>query len=305
MSETEKNSILIVDDEKSNLKFLTRILKDEYTIFTAKSGRDAIKKADDLLPDLILLDIIMPEMNGHEVVASLKESKRTREIPVIFISVLGDSEDEERGLNLEAADYISKPFAPEVVKLRVRNQIQTVNQLRASKHLSMTDQLTNMPNRRSFDNHFNMEWSHAMRVKAPISILMLDVDKFKNFNDTYGHELGDLVLQTAAKVITQTLKRPTDFAARWGGEEFIVLLRDTGISGALDIAERIRRNVESAQIPCADGTMTHITISIGIAVQETMPCVCSISEFLSKADKALYTAKETGRNRVCLYNNRD
>ena len=305
MGEEVKNSILIVDDEKSNLKFLTRILNVDYTIYTSKSGEDAIKKADKLLPDLILLDILMPEMNGHEVVAALKKSKKTREIPVIFISALASSEDEEKGLTLDAADYISKPFAPEVVKLRVRNQIQTVNQLRASKHLSMTDQLTNMPNRRSFDSHFSMEWAHAMRVKAPISILMLDVDKFKNFNDIYGHEHGDLVLQAVAKTIMQTLKRPTDFAARWGGEEFIVLLRDTGVSGALELAERIRCNIESTQIPCTDGSTTKVTISIGIAVQETMPCSCTINEFLSRADKALYTAKETGRNRVCLYNNRE
>ena len=144
-----------------------------------------------------------------------------------------------------------------------------------------------------------------MRVKSPISIFMMDIDKFKVFNDTYGHELGDFVLQSVAMAIIQTLKRPTDFAARWGGEEFIVLLRDTGISGALDLAERIRFNVESAKIPCPDGSTSQVTISIGIAVQETMPCACSSSEFLSRADKALYTAKETGRNRVCLYNNRD
>jgi len=305
MREEEKNSILIVDDEKSNLKFLSSILKTDYTIYTAKGGEDAIKKAEDLLPDLILLDILMPEMSGHEVAAALKNSKKTKEIPIIFISALGSSEDEEKGLTLEAVDYISKPFAPEVVKLRVRNQIQTINQLRASKYLSMTDPLTNMPNRRSFDNRFNMEWSHAMRVKAPISIFMLDVDKFKAFNDTYGHEHGDMVLQTVSSVITQTLKRPTDFAARWGGEEFIVLLRDMGINGALDLAEKIRSNIESTRIPCPDGSTTNVTISIGIAVQETMPCGCSNSEFLSRADKALYTAKETGRNRVCLYNNRD
>jgi len=302
MREETRNSILIVDDEKSNLKFLSSILRADYTIYTAKSGEDAIKKAEELLPDLILLDIIMPEIDGHEVAAALKKSRKTKEIPIIFISSLGSSEDEEKGLTLEAVDYISKPFAPEVVKLRVRNQIQIINQLSASKHLSMTDELTNMPNRRSFDIRFNMEWSHTMRASTPISILMLDVDKFKAFNDTYGHEHGDLVLETVAGIIKQTLKRPTDFAARWGGEEFIVLLRDMGINGSLEIAEKIRSNVETTKIPNPDGSASGVTISIGIAVQETMPCGCSSKEFLKRADKALYTAKETGRNRVCLYN---
>ena len=296
-----KNSILIVDDEKSNLKYLTHILSTDYTLYTAKSGGDAIVKAEELQPDIILLDIIMPEMDGHEVLAMLKRSKITKDIPVIFISALCGKGDEEKGLNLDAVDYISRPYPPEVIKLRVRKQIQIANQIRASNHLSMTDQLTNMPNRRSFDNHFNVEWNHAMRVGAPISVFMLDVDKFKIFNDTYGHDKGDIVLQTIAKTITQTLKRPSDFAARWGGEEFVVLLRDTNESGALEIAEQIRLNVESAPIRCMEGLVSRVTISIGVAIQMVMPCDYTSSEFLSRADKALYSAKNTGRNKVCLY----
>ena len=298
MDETKKNSILIVDDEKANLIVLTHILSQEYTIYTAKDGQDAINKAGKLLPDLILLDIIMPEMDGYEVLTTLKNTEETRAIPVIFITGLDSSEDEEKGLVLKAADYISKPFRAAIVKLRVGNQIQIVNQLRTIERLSMIDQLTNIPNRRSFDNRLNMEWNRAIREKAPISLLMMDVDKFKNYNDTYGHQQGDLVLQTVASVYSKTLKRSGDFAARWGGEEFAVLLPMTDMCGALPIAENIRANIESTVIPAPDGTSTVVTVSIGVHSQ-TPSQNDSMDDFISKADNALYTAKETGRNRVC------
>ena len=300
MDETQKNSILIVDDEKANLIVLTHILSPEYTIYTAKDGQDAIGKAGKLLPDLVLLDIIMPEMDGFEVLTTLKNTEETRAIPVIFITGLDSSEDEEKGLVLKAADYISKPFRAAIVKLRVGNQIQIVNQLRTIERLSMIDQLTNIPNRRSFDNRLNMEWNRAIREKTPISFLMMDVDKFKNYNDTYGHQQGDLVLQTVASVFARTLKRSGDFAARWGGEEFVVLLPNSEKDGAMLVAEQIRANVESEIIPIPDGGNTKVTISIG--VNTLIPTGDSVLEtFVSGADSALYTAKETGRNRVCAF----
>jgi diguanylate cyclase (GGDEF)-like protein len=300
MDEAKKNSVLVVDDEKSNLMVLTHILSQDYAIYTAKDGQDAINKAMKFLPDLILLDIVMPEMDGYEVLATLKKTEETQEIPVIFITGLNSSEDEEKGLVLNAADYINKPFRPAIVKLRVRNQMQIVNQIRTIERLSMVDQLTDIPNRRSFDNRLNMEWSRAIREKTSISLLMMDVDKFKVYNDTYGHQQGDIVLQTVASVFQQTLKRPGDFAARWGGEEFAVLLPLSDSSGALMVAEQIRANVESAVIPCQDGGTTKVTISIGVNT-ECPGCDSLIDSFISSADSALYTAKANGRNRVCLY----
>jgi diguanylate cyclase (GGDEF)-like protein len=300
MDEIKKNSILIVDDEKSNLMVLTHLLSQEYAIYTAKDGQDAINKAMKLLPDLILLDIVMPVMDGYEVLAALKGSEETRDIPVIFITGLDSSDDEEKGLVLKAADYISKPFLAAIVKLRIGNQIQIVNQMRTIERLSMIDQLTNIPNRRSFDNRLNMEWSRAIREKTPISLLIMDVDKFKVYNDTYGHQQGDVLLKTVAGVFTQTLKRPGDFAARWGGEEFVVLLPISDADGALQVAEQIRANVESAVIPCGDGGNTKVTISIGVNTER--PNYDNLLEsFISSADNALYAAKEKGRNRVCLY----
>jgi diguanylate cyclase (GGDEF)-like protein len=292
-----KNTILIVDDENANLKVLTHILGSEYTIFTATSGASSIEKAREFAPDLILLDILMPEMDGYAVLREIKKDKDIQKIPVIFITGLDSEEDEEKGLALEAADYITKPFSSAIVKLRVRNQIQIINQIRTIERLSMIDQLTNIPNRRSFDIRLNMEWKQAIREQTPISLLIMDLDKFKDLNDTYGHQQGDIVLQRVVDIFPQSFRRPGDFAARWGGEEFVVLLPNTPLEGALEIAEKIRSDIENMQIPAADGSQMRTTLSIG--VNSLIPAnETSIDTFVSKADKALYSAKEAGRNRV-------
>ncbi|MCL2231488.1 MAG: diguanylate cyclase [Treponema sp.] len=297
MNTGKENSLLIIDDEKVNLKILTHILSPEYTIYTATNGATGIKIAREYMPDLILLDILMPEMDGYETLSELKTFEKTRKIPVIFITGLDSEKDEEKGLALDAADYIIKPFSSLIVKLRVRSQIQMINQLRTIEYLSMHDQLTQLPNRRSFDERLSMEWNQAIREQTPISVLMTDLDKFKKFNDLYGHQQGDVVLQVVAKVLPQSLRRPGDFVARWGGEEFAVLLPNTPLCGALESAERIRSEVEKADIPCADGSTLKITISIGVSSQ--MPTRdSSIVHLLSSADKALYDAKQAGRNSV-------
>ena len=294
----DKNSILIVDDEKSNILYLNHILSGDYTIYTARSAVEAFKLMKKHRPDLILLDVIMPIMNGYEAIAALKKADISKNIPVIFITGLSDSDDEMKGLDLGAEDYITKPFKDAIVKLRVRNQIKIVNQMRAIERLSMTDQLTDMANRRSFNQRIVREWRTAIRTRSPISLMMIDVDKFKIYNDTYGHQQGDVVLQTVADTLRRKLLRSTDFAARWGGEEFAVLLPMTDECGALSIAESIRANIENISIPCLDGTFTKITVSIGLNMQIPEKGD-SMDDFISKADKALYTAKETGRNRVC------
>ncbi|MDR0315966.1 MAG: diguanylate cyclase [Treponema sp.] len=297
---TKKNSILIVDDEKMNLKSLTHILTPDYTVYTAKDGPTAIEMAEQYLPDLILLDILMPGMDGYEVLAALKTIEATREIPIIIISGLNSAADEEKALALGTRDYISKPFSAGTVKLRIRNQIQIVNQIRAIERLSMMDQLTDIPNRRNFDNQLRTEWRRAIREQSPISIMMIDVDRFKYYNDTYGHLQGDVVLQTIAKVISQTLRRTTDFFARWGGEEFVVLLSNTEADGAMEVAKQIHENIGNKEIPCTDGSITKITISVGVNTQ--LPTQDSSADiFFSRADRALYIAKELGRNKVYQY----
>jgi diguanylate cyclase (GGDEF)-like protein len=297
MDEEKKNSLLIVDDEKMNLKILTYILGEDYNIYTATDGVKAIEKVKEYMPDLILLDIIMPEMDGYQVISELKKLDRIRNIPVIFTSSLNSIAAEEKGLSLNAADYITKPFNSMLVKLRVRNQIQIVNQLRTIERLGLVDPLTNMPNRRSFDERLLMEWNQAIREHTPISLLMMDLDKFKDLNDTYGHQQGDIVLQTIAKIFPHSFRRPGDFAARWGGEEFVVLLPNTPLSGALDVAENIRSDIENTVIPCPDDFTLRITLSIGVESQIPQQD-SSINALIFNADKALYAAKQAGRNRV-------
>jgi len=298
--EIKKNSLLIVDDEKSNIVLLRQILGKEYTVYAAKNGPEALEVASERLPDVILLDILMPGMNGYEVISALKNFTLTRTIPVIFITALNDPKDEEKGLLLGAADYINKPFSPAVVKLRVQNQIKILNYINIIKRMGMTDQLTDLPNRRSFEERIRMEWNRAIRDNTPISVLILDIDRFKHYNDTYGHWQGDVALKTVAKVLMYETKRLSDFVARMGGEEFVVILANTDALGAFEVAENIRKNIESTQIPLEDGQTNTITVSIGVNTQ--IPTLgSSIDEFLGYADSALYTAKREGKNRVCRY----
>ena len=297
---TEKNifSILVVDDERSNLDVLTYILKSEYAIQVAKSGAAALKRARDQKPDLILLDIMMPDMNGFEVLTELKSSDDTRHIPVIFITGLARVEDEEKGFLLGAVDYIVKPFKNSIVRARVRTHVRIVKQIRTIERLGMIDALTDIPNRRSFDQRLEQEWGRAAREREPLSLLILDVDKFKIYNDTYGHPQGDLLLQSLAHTLAVTLKRPTDFVARIGGEEFAVVLPSTDLEGARIVAEELRSQVEAMQVPDPDNqNTTSVTISLG-ATSRVPEQGDLISDFINRADEALYEAKRTGRNRV-------
>jgi diguanylate cyclase (GGDEF)-like protein len=298
MDNDEKLSILVIDDETANLAVLNRVLSPEYTVFTAKSGEEGLSRVASDPPDLILLDIIMPGIDGFEVLKTLKESPETKSIPVIIITGLDNDRDEERGLMLGAVDYISKPFKNHIIIARVHTHLQILQHIRMVEQLGLIDPLTNIANRRCFDDRLDIEWRRAIREKQPISFMMMDVDKFKNYNDTYGHPQGDTLLQTIAKIFNSAARRPGDLAARLGGEEFGVLLPDTGIEGALEVAEEIRSRVEAARIITADGnTITSITISIGVTVHVPTDD-SSVESFLSQADKNLYIAKEGGRNQV-------
>jgi len=297
----KKGSVLIVDDEKANILTLTNILSHEYTIYAARNGQDAIEMIENNMPDLILLDIVMPDMDGYEVITRLKSSDNTKDIPVLFITGLSDENAEEKGLALGASDYISKPFNSAIVTLRVRNQIQILEQIKIIKKFSMTDMLTELPNRRNFDYRIQLEWDRARRDKTPLSLSIMDIDKFKNYNDTYGHLQGDVAIQTIAKMIMQSLNRSVDFAARWGGEEFCILLPSTNLAGAIKTTENVRKNIEDTTIPYIEGTVTKITVSAG--VNTVLPLQGgTIRDFIDGADQALYAAKESGRNRVCSLN---
>ncbi|MCL2500140.1 MAG: diguanylate cyclase [Defluviitaleaceae bacterium] len=290
-------TVLITDDEKMNVELLGSILSPVYNLLIARNGTRALALAQEHKPDLILLDVLMPDMTGFEVIAKLKESDITNKIPVIFITGLTSTEDEERGFFYGAVDYITKPFHKAIVKARVNTHIKIVDQMRTIERIGLIDPLTKISNRRGFENRLNAEWGKAFRDKTPIGILILDIDKFKVYNDTFGHQQGDAALKDFAQTTANSLLRPVDFPARWGGEEFVVLLPETDAIGAIEVAERIRKNVEASVILTEDQTQTKITASIGansIVPQTPSPT----PDFLEKADQALYKAKESGRNRV-------
>jgi diguanylate cyclase (GGDEF)-like protein len=300
MDNDKKNSLLIVDDVPLDLRLLARILRDEYNVIAASNGTTALSIAEQQLPDLILLDVVMPNMDGYQVLTALRANDRTRHIPVIFITGLNSGSAEKRCLELGAADYINKPFDDIIVRLRIRHQIQIVNQLRAIERLSVTDQLTGMYNRRHFDNQMRVEWGRAARDNEPLSLLIIDIDHFKDYNDKYGHQQGDVALCAVSQAITQTVRRVSDFAARWGGEEFVVLLPNTPSPGALEVGELIRENVMQADIPMDGGVSTKLTVSLGLHTCTPTAAIIA-DELIMKADKALYSVKNTSRNKVGVY----
>ncbi len=295
----KKARILIVDDEKMNLKVLADLLKHEHSVILARSGAQALKHAfGDNPPDLILLDVMMPEMGGYEVIKYLKDHDRANAIPVIFVTALDSMEDEELGLKLGAVDYITKPFSPPIVEMRVRNHLRIVHQYRLLDHLAYLDGLTEIPNRRRFEEVFQNECLRAVRSRKPLSVGMADVDFFKQYNDHYGHAMGDRALQTIAKILHSSVKRPADLVARYGGEEFVMVFPETDSNSALLVAERIRSSVEEINMSHQYSAISdRITISIGIATarlnNESLP-----ESILETADKNLYIAKQSGRNRV-------
>jgi diguanylate cyclase (GGDEF)-like protein len=290
--------ILIVDDEKTNIIALAQFLKTQYDVIVATDGASALEAAGKHKPDLILLDIVMPDMNGFDVLTALKGSPDTINIPVIFITGLVNADDEERGLTLGAVDYITKPFHKSVVKARIRTHLRMSDYIHTIEKLCLLDALTGLTNRRGFDNRMNVEWGRAQREKKSLGFIMLDIDRFKIYNDTFGHPQGDELLKAIAGVLNSTMNRSSDFSSRWGGEEFAILLPDTDLEGTKKIAEQIRVNIQNTIVPSPDGTHTSATVSLGVA--SIIPGASdTIQEFIALADKLLYTAKKNGRNQVC------
>jgi len=299
---SDKNTLLIIDDDSINISVLRNILDKEYDVYVEKDGLSGIERAKELSPDLILLDIVMPAMSGFEVMSKLKNENLTRYIPVIFVTGLANTKDEERGFILGAADYINKPFSASVVKMRVRNQIRIINQMRQIEKLSVTDTLTGTGNRRYFDDQLNQEWHRAIRQQSSFGLIILDIDNFKNLNDTYGHLNGDIVLATLSKVIKLGFSRVTDKLARWGGEEFALILPDTSSAGTKKVAEKVRILIENNKFMLEDGKIIKVTVSIGVhSVMPQYNGEYTIPMFISDADAALYHAKRTGKNCVVAF----
>lgn len=297
--ETAKPLILIVDDTPTNIQVLAENLIKDYKIKVAASGKAALEIIDQQgLPDLILLDVMMPDMDGYEVCRRLKNNPQTSAVPVIFVTAMNEASNEEYGLNLGAMDYITKPFYLPVVKARIRNHIRLKQTADLLEAMAWIDGLTGIPNRRRFDQTLEIEWKRAQRSQLSLGLLMLDVDFFKAYNDHHGHGAGDICLKQVASLLTASASRSSDLAARYGGEEFVMLIPETEIDGVHKMAERLCQRIESQQIPHAVSSVSAwITVSIGYAAlipqQDQSPLT-----LLDEADKMLYQAKRAGRNRA-------
>jgi len=298
MHNDPKPTILFVDDEEDFHFIMEALLSEEYRLLSAYHGKQALELVEHDPPDLILLDLMMPLMDGYEVFQKLQENPKTADIPVIFLTAMGESTYEHRGIQLGAVDYISKPFNPEILQLRIKNHIELKLSRDKLERMSMTDALTNLHNRRQLNLRLEEEWHRGMRHQTPLTLLMLDIDYFKQYNDTYGHSSGDRCLAQIAEVIEKSLERPSDFAARYGGEEFSVLLPETPTDGGIQIAQRVMEAVHALQIEHKNSTAApYVTVSIGVA-SITPDAHTSEQALLDAADKNLYQAKESGRNRI-------
>lgn len=295
---SERPKVLAIDDERLNLNTLHGLLKDEYRMMVATSGELGLRAAATGRPDLILLDITMPGMDGLEVCRRLKSDPLTRSIPVIFITALTNADDETRGLELGAADYITKPFNLAVVKARIRTQMRLKQQSDLLESYAFRDGLTGLANRRALDERLHQEWQRALRSSGQLSALLMDVDHFKRYNDHYGHARGDDCLRTVAACIAARVQRSSDLAARYGGEEFAVLLGDSSPEAARSLAETLRAAVENERIEhTASPSGNIVTVSVGVATLRPEAGLQPMALF-EAADRMLYAVKSAGRNGV-------
>ena len=295
-----EQTILIVDDEKSNRRILKNLLQEQAKIIFAKNGHQAIELTNKHLPDLILMDVLMPEFSGFDVIDVLKKNNRTMHIAVIFITGLTYSDDEAQGFSLGCCDYIYKPFKSNVVIARVMMHLELIRQRKILNDIAHVDALTGVSNRRKMDEVLADEILANNRNKTTLVIAMLDIDFFKPYNDNYGHGAGDIALRQVGDILRDSCKRPRDFVARYGGEEFVVVLPDSTLEGAKLVLEGISESIREKEITHQYSDVASVlTISIGAIVIEDCPN-CTVDNVLKKADQLLYQAKGNGRNQLVI-----
>ena len=288
-----KPVVLIVDDAPVNIQILADCLKDKYQIKVASDGLRCLELVSNYIePDLILLDIEMPGMNGYEVCRQLKINSMTQNIPVIFVTGNDQEEDEEKGLKLGAVDYITKPIRPSIVAARVNTHITLKQQRDQLISMASHDQLTGLYNRHYLFHNAQKQISRSIRHKTPMSLVMMDIDHFKKVNDRHGHPTGDAVLQAVAALLNSQC-RQEDIVARFGGEEFIILFDYTDLNNARKKAEHLRQIVEQSR-----PEQLLVTMSFGVVQLDQKKD--NIDDMIKRADEALYVAKEAGRNRVAI-----
>ena len=289
--------ILIVDDSAVQAAQLKAILENDYEITVVQEAKQGLQAAREGEFSLILLDVVMPDMDGFVLLKKLQEELITQHIPVIMITSLAAIEHEQRGLMLGAVDYIVKPFHPLIVKARVDTHIKLYRYRKQVEDQSMTDQLTGVANRRRHDSYSETKWLEAIRLQVPFSICMFDIDKFKVYNDTFGHPAGDKVIASVARTAATHLRRGTDFFARYGGEEFVAFMVGEEAVKSFEHLKMIRQAVEDLHIPHNPEISQWVTVSIGGVT--AIPQVNSTYDtYLKIADTMLYDAKRYGRNQV-------
>ena len=294
-----KPRLLVVDDQPTNIQVLYRVFADDCQVFMATSGEQALHTAREEAPDVILLDVMMPDMDGYEVCRQLKQDSATRDIPILFVTAHHEAQEEARGLACGAVDFITKPIHPAVVRARVHTHLTLQRQTEVLKRLVFIDALTHAFNRRYFDERLAEEWGRARRTGRPLGLILIDVDYFKQFNAVNGHQRGDDALRQVAQALKGTILRPGDVVCRYGGEEFACLLPDTDLDGALQVAQRMKLAVRDLAIGHPASAVAEVlTISAGVAVR-TPTSRGDAAALLALADAQLYRAKAEGRARVC------
>lgn len=290
--------ILIVDDEASNIQVLAAALRGEFEIYFALDGEQALDIATSKDVDLMMLDVVMPKLDGFEVLRVLKSKEETQHIPVIFVTAMTDEENEAKGLNMGAVDYVSKPFRPAVVRARINAQLKIKRQRELLEQHAFIDGLTEIANRRRFEDAIDRRWRSAQRTGGALALALLDIDHFKQYNDHYGHAIGDECLKRVAQRINSCFRRPEDVVARYRGDEFAVL----AISDEDEFAQHLQYLIDSLyamNVPHAHSTVDdRLTLSVG-AVRQAASRYASHAHLVEAAEELLQRAKEQGRVRCC------
>jgi len=291
--------LLIVDDQPLNIRLLHQIFQADHEVFVATSGDDALIFCQTQLPDLILLDVVMPGLDGYAVCRRLKLDARTSEIPVVFVTSQSNSTEEEDGLAAGAADFIAKSASANVMRARVNTLITLKRQTDLLRSLAQLDGLTGLANRRHFDATLDMEWRRGTRSGSPLSLILIDIDFFKDFNDCYGHQAGDVCLQRVARCLQSGFSRSFDLVARYGGEEFVCVLPETSLDGAEVKARALESAVRALGIPHEKSAVLGALVTISLGVAAAVPTLGSqCADLILCADRALYLAKHAGRAQV-------
>ena len=295
------DKILIIDDSAVQAEFLRSILKEDYEVSVYNTGKEGIQAAKEGGYSLILLDVIMPDMDGFTVLRELKGTELTKYVPIILLTSLAEEQYEERGLLLGAVDYVAKPFSPVIIKARVNTHIHLYHYQKEFKQQALVDDLTGVANRRCYEGASVAKWREAVRFGLPFSVCMFDIDKFKLYNDTFGHPAGDRVIAAVAKTAGSFFQRSTDLFARYGGEEFVAVFVGSDGQASFEFLKTIRQAVEDLHIKHNSPVCEWVTISVG-GVSLIPKAGDDYNTYLKLADAMLYDAKRLGRNQVVWSN---